>query len=304
MPVRRNRRSRQVSAPRFRVQQNRGDGRLHIAARAGAESRELPRHERIRHALHIGGAGIAAHQMLDQLLANERRQTRLRENVVERAVQIRHRRLPRRKHRGRAARGQKRLRGRIVIAFHRHHWARVVWRVMCLGRRRWNRRIGPAGKHPRHRLHRILIVRGDWISAAVILYRTVLIELVHAQGEELHQFARVVLIRVRTECRVRLIVVHHVQIAPHGRAQRDVAHDRAVVRERILQKQPHIWRHALHRDRISGCHPDLAQRQSHALAQLIGIRQSVREKRPLRRHQIIVRDVRGRRDRRKWTRSN
>ena len=67
----------------FRVQQYGGDHRLHIAAHAltvVVESR--------RDARNISGAGIALHQVLDQLRADERPDVRVIEDVVERVVQI------------------------------------------------------------------------------------------------------------------------------------------------------------------------------------------------------------------------
>ena len=82
---------------------------------------KVPLIENSGDALDVGGAGIAGHQMLDQLLANKGRQTGLSENIVQSAAQIRLRRLTRRKSGGRAIHGEKRLCGRIVIALERDH---------------------------------------------------------------------------------------------------------------------------------------------------------------------------------------
>ncbi len=42
----------------------------------------------LRHALHVGGRGVAGHEPLDQLLRNERPDIRVIENVVERVVEV------------------------------------------------------------------------------------------------------------------------------------------------------------------------------------------------------------------------
>ena len=114
-----------VAASRFRIEQDGGDDGLQISPlpRSEAYSRtaEHAAIERCCDALHIRGAGVAGHQVLNQLLANKRRQARLRENIVERALQIRRRVLPSWKRYGGAVDRQQRLRGGVVIGVERFH---------------------------------------------------------------------------------------------------------------------------------------------------------------------------------------
>ena len=132
--------------------------------------------------------------MLNQLLANERRQAGLRENIVQRAAQIGLSRLTRRKRDCGAVHREQCLRGRIVIALERNHRANPVGGIVLLQRGAGLRGIGPAGVGQRESLDICLRVGGDGIAAAIELQRAVFIELVEAQSEKLHQFARVIFV--------------------------------------------------------------------------------------------------------------
>jgi hypothetical protein len=108
-----------------------------------------------------------------------------------------------------------------------------------------------------------------------------------ADGEQLQQFAREVLVGAATGR--RLVAVGQVQVLAHLRTDGHLAQQRAVVAEGVAAQQLQVGRRLLgvvvlvHRD-----HDDLAQRVGHPLAQLVGRRgQPVQV---LRLHDAVVVD--------------
>ena len=91
-----------------------------------------------------------------------------------------------------------------------------------------------------------------------------------AQGEKLHGFARVIFVGVVAGGDVGLAVVHHVQPVAHGRRQRNVVHDLPVVGECVLIEQTQPIGIAVGvADLIAADHPNVTERESDALPQLI-----------------------------------
>ncbi len=86
---------RRVAAPGFRIQQNGGQRGLHVAAFPRTIAIEFSAGEGLRHALHVGGAGIAGHQLLDQLRGDEWRKIWMIEDYRKNGVQFLFGGLPR-----------------------------------------------------------------------------------------------------------------------------------------------------------------------------------------------------------------
>ena len=103
--------------------------------------------------------------MLDQLLADERPDIRMIENVIQRRFQIGFGGPARRHHQT----VQQRLRSGVVVRLERHHRADVVRRIVLLQRRAGLCRISPPGIDFREILNRGLIVGGNRIAAGVQL---------------------------------------------------------------------------------------------------------------------------------------
>jgi hypothetical protein len=112
----------------------------------------------------------------------------------------------------------------------------------------------------------------------VELLRAVGVELPEADGEELHQLARVVL--VRADRAARLHAVGEVEVHPHRSAQGHVAHQRAVVAEGVAREDLQVRDdHVGVRVLVERDDPHLAERIDDALAQLILSRARVVEER-------------------------
>ena len=92
-----------------------------------------------------------------------------------------------------------------------------------------------------------------------------------ADGEQLHQLARVILVGPGVAGWVGLVVVPHVQVLAHGGAERDIFHQRAEVREGIVLQDLQVRHQLCGRIFLDGGNHEhsLAQREGHALAQLI-----------------------------------
>ncbi len=103
----------------------------------------------------------------------------------------------------------------------------------------------------------------------VHLQRPVHVHFPQPDREQLHQLARIVL--VRRTVRRRLAAVGQIEILAHRRTERHVAHQGAEVAEGVPRQQPHPRRELFAAAGLVGRHDDeLAEREDHSLAQLIG----------------------------------
>ena len=128
----------------------------------------------------------------------------------------------------------------IVQTFHRHHRTAVVLRIVILRRLARRRRIRPPGERAAQVHYVVLCIRRDWRSAAVQHRRSVWIQLVQSQAEQLHKFARVIFVRVLS--RRRRVIVHHVQEISHRRSQGHIRHHIQVISQRILAECTQVIR--------------------------------------------------------------
>ena len=71
-------------------------------------------------------------------------------------------------------------------------------------------------------LNGILRVRRNGVAGAVLLRCAVLIQLFQPDSEQLHYFSCVIFIGSYSAAGVGLVVVYHVEIVAHDRAQGDV----------------------------------------------------------------------------------
>ena len=221
-------------------------------------------------------ARIAGHQTLDQPVRKEGTDVRMVEDVVERVLEVLLRRLTRRKRDPR----QEFLGGRrMVLREENHRFApldhRGLHSAKDVGRCPLSK--SPAGEHFREALHLVLAVGRDWLAPGIELERSVGIELVKPDREQLHQLAGVVLVRLLTGERILLIVLRHVQVHPHRRAERDVLEQRTEIAERVASEQIHIGCQPEGGDTVreavgAGDDDDFEQRVRHPLPQLIGTR--------------------------------
>ena len=136
----------------------------------------------------------------------------------------------------------------------------------------------PAGEDFRHLGDGRLIVGGDGQPGGIEFERAVGLELIEADGEELHDLARVVLVG-RGE-QVALVIVgglraaQRAEVDAHDRAERDVFEQGAEIAEGAVHKQVVVVRHALRvveeRAVNVGDDKELAQGEGDALTELIG----------------------------------
>ena len=235
--------------------------------------------------------------MLNQLLRDERGRIGVRQERVHRDQEIVVRDLAGRDHERRSER-QVFLRdvvpvlgaGRTThdpardrrIALARRHVGGIVDRGVPLVCAR-QRPVRP----PRHDLRHFgdvgLRVRRDRVVARIEQQCPVHVQFPEPDREELHDLARVVLVRIRALDRVRLRVVDHVEVVAHQRVDADAEQDVEVIVEReVLQ---HLLIIAVRvPDRIVGRrnHVDLGQRPGNALAKLVGRGERVLEEEALR----------------------
>src|SRR5205823_3717965 len=67
-----------------------------------------------------------------------------------------------------------------------------------------------------------------------------------------------------------LIVIDHVKVAAHGRAERNVMHDLRICREGVFLQQAQIGDHLIRRGELNGGNdPDFAQSEGDPLPQLV-----------------------------------
>ena len=240
------------------------DGRdrcLHVALGAARVAVECG-----RHALHVSRRRVARDQALNQLSADERADARLTHEGTDRELQA-----------GLA----------VVAGWHRDaEKSRAAGFVPGRARaHRANHRVGwpggragcqsPAGEHPRELGHVGLGV-GRLRRAVDQHGRTVEVEFLQADREQLHHLARIVFVGLAAGGRVALVVVQKAQVSAHRGRLRDEGEQVAVVAEGVgfepvekrARREAAIGQH----DSVQRDHEDLAQRQRDPLAQHIGAR--------------------------------
>ncbi len=217
--------------------------------------------------------------MLDQLLADEWRHV----GMVEQTVECRGA-CGRAAGAGRNADAEEAARaGFMLRGVDRHRQLHPVRRrVVGIGE-------GVAGPHLRALRDVGLCVGGHGIAAGHD-QRAVHIELIQADGEQLHQFARVVLIRYRPGRWIGLDAAEEGQVQAHGDAGGYTLHEIAIIAKRALPQHVEV---RCHHERppaagepVDAHHPLVEQRQSHALAQDVA---AAHELRPDHRVEAIER---------------
>ncbi len=141
---------------------------------------------------------------------------------------------------------EERLRvGVVQVRVERHRVDPVVAGVGAVGRGAGHLVDVPTGVDALELVDDRLVVGGQRAAGAV-LRRAVLVEQLGPDREELHDLARVVLVRVVLRGRV------HVQVLAHRRVQRLLVQDVPVVAERVLVEDAQVRRHL---ERVAGARP-------------------------------------------------
>ena len=244
---------------------SRNDG-LHIAAHIAAVVGEDG-----RDAGDIGGAGIAGHEMLDELPADEGTDIGMSKDVGERAVEILRGGLPGRE----SGSVEKHLRGGVVVRFDRGHGHGVVGGAIgeAGGSSPGGRGVGPAGDRRGRRPGLDPGCRRECrVSGRVELGRAIGVEEIEAHGEELHEFAGVVLVRDlgNTVHGDGLVAVEHVEIGAHAGGEGDVLHDGGEVAEGVVDEGVLEGDYGAGVDGVGGDDEHLGECEGDALAELIG----------------------------------
>ncbi len=203
---------------------------------------------------------------MDELLGQERADVGVFEDVAQSVFEI----LARGPTGGQNHAAEQALLPGIVALLHRLHAAVVILPVRPVQRTPGIGRIGPAGEGAGELQDVLFGVGRQGLAVRTHLRRPVRVEEVHAQGEQLQQLTRPVFVgRLGILFRLRG-VVDHVEVGPHGRAQSHFAQQIEVVAERVLVENPQVGNHLVAPSHaVGGDHQDLAQRENHALAQLI-----------------------------------
>jgi hypothetical protein len=270
-----------VTGASFRIREDRGDHSLQVAAHTGTIVAKY-----IRDALYVLRARIAGNQVFNQLLADERRHRVLRHQRIQHRFQILLRGLPG----WNVDAPEDGLRAGVVIAFHREHLTDVVRRIVAPAARAGRGRIGP----PRQRLGHVrdhrLVISGNRMPAGIEDRASIRIQLCKSKREQLHQLARIILVRGCVLRWIGLVVIGHVQVAAHGRTQRYSLDQIAVVSESVVSKNAPIGRERiriLHAGLLRH-HPDLAQNERHALEKLVLPRDGIHEEGLGDRIQVVI----------------
>jgi hypothetical protein len=141
----------------------------------------------------------------------------------------------------------------------------------AVGRRACGARPPPAREHVREAFDDGLIESRNGLAQRVALRRAVRVELHEADGEQLHELARVVFVGADISRRVRFLIAEHREVHAHHRVQRHVLHQGAEVAECVARQRVVVVgepeRILCERDLRH--HHDLRQRPGDALAQLV-----------------------------------
>ncbi len=84
-------------------------------------------------------------------------------------------------------------------------------------------REGPAGEDSCKLGYVGLIIGGGREAIGAELHRAILIQQHGADGEKLHELARIIFIRYGAERRIRGGIVHHIEKSAHRGTERDIA---------------------------------------------------------------------------------
>ena len=202
------------------VQQDGGKDRFHVAAHTVAVVIED-----CGHARHVGRAGVAGHQPLDHLLAKKRADVGVVKERVERGFQ---RLIARRI--GSDGGAQKGGRKQAVPTGGQHHAARHARGVADVSRVAAVLQQGvgalaavevPAGENARQVADVGQCVAGQLAAVGGALFGAVSVELIQADGEQLHHLTGVVFVGLAAPA-VFLLIAFGVQEQAHRRVQRDV----------------------------------------------------------------------------------
>ncbi len=165
--------------------------------------------------------------------------------------------------------------GRVVVVGVDRHRVPVVARVVGVAEKRdRNLRNAPAGEDQFQSVDDRLVVGRQGQSAGARLHGAVLVEQVRADREELEDLTRVVLVRVV------LGVGARVEEEAHGRVEREVLQQVAIVAEGAVDQEVQVRRElARPRDRVGRDDVELVEGERHPLAQLVGRVHRVSEER-------------------------
>ena len=252
-----------VLGARVGIEQHGRDGGHHVPAHAAPEGLVFAADEGSGHPLHVGRRGVASHQVLDQLLADEGRDVRMLHQAVEHRLE---RLRGAMSFRQRDAGEQRAWRG-VMRRVERDHVAGVVGTVRAPRpagpQRRGARRVGPAREGMGVVAHTLVVVGRHAVAPA---QRPVHVQLAGAQRKELQQLAAEVLVRCVP------VVVGVVLVAAHDGRERDLLEDAAVVAEGLVEQHVVVVAEAVGAGHVGARdHQALLQRQSDALAQLVGL---------------------------------
>ena len=151
----------------------------------------------------------------------------------------------------------------VQVRVEGHRVDPVVAGVGAVGGRARNLVDVPTGVDPLELVDDRLVVGGQG-AVGPVLRRAVLVEQLGPDREELHDLARVVLVRVVLGGRV------HVQVLAHRRVQRLLVQDVPVIAERVQVEDAQVRRHLEGvSERVLGNDDDLVERPPDALAQLV-----------------------------------
>ena len=204
------------------------------------------------------------------------------EDHVQRLLEVRLRALPRRQH---GAVEQPLLVGRVERRPGLHGNAEVAPRAeeapriaLVLAAER------PARERPREGLHHLLVIGRDRLVLGVQAQRAVRVKLVEADREQLQDLAGVVLVGIEPQLGDRLAARRHVEVDPHGGAERHRLQQLAEVAETVLRQEVEIRRQPLRVVAHVGVHvrdhEELGEREGDPLAELVGSLHGLLEKGP------------------------
>ncbi len=253
---------------RFGVRENRRQRGAQVAAGVC---------EHRRHAPDVIGAGIAGDQGANQSRRDERCDIGMRHEAVDDAIDVAVERGGRVGRRRQHHAAEQRLRAGVVVTGLRrcagHGWHDVDPEVVVV----IQTCVGPSGERPRVLDERGLAIGRSGLARRVQAHRAVLVELPQAEGEQLHQLTSVVLVRHRRRRTVGTRdgvvgapIESVVQVLGHRRTQGHLADQGLEVAKRIAREQPHPRRQLAAAFVLVGRDDDdLAEREDHALAELV-----------------------------------
>ncbi len=153
-----------------------------------------------------------------------------------------------------------------------HHRLTVIRRSVCPGRRARLRPV-PPGEDLGVALNYLLIVCRNRLILLIELLRPVRIQLIQADGKQLHHLPRVIFVRRDVSLRIRLVIVDHVEGVAHGRVQGNVFQQYPEVAKGVMREEvpvnSHTLRAAEHVICVGGDDHDFTQSESNTLPKLV-----------------------------------